>query len=261
MKSTQISRGWFQWISVGWLNSLLTKAQAEPLTQDHLLELERTNQCEELKNNLLSFYHDRNADSFKAMVFSIIWKMFLGAIIMRMVQMIIMLWIFPLLISESVAYLLGQESWVDNGILLALFLGFSQAVATFSRSIEISLNIEMIHRVRTTLMIGVYDTSMRKRNLDVGNVINMINNDINNVAHTVSDLNAIWSIPLQITMASYLLYQLIGVAMWTALGVALLSIFLTFGTGAVLAALFDKAFQANDLRVGALREVLYGILY
>ena len=81
---------------------------------------------------------------------------------------------------------------------------------------------------------AVYRKSLKlsngaRRNFTVGKIINLISTDSENLNELLPKLNMAWSMPLQIVLALYFLYQELGIAMLA--GVAILACLVPFNVG------------------------------
>jgi hypothetical protein len=238
---------------------LLETAQKQRLDQDHLYILQHDNLAANLHYKWKAFQKNPTGRTFRSIFLHVVRARYLGAAMVKFIQMLIELWAVPRLIAQTVAYLSGQPKWIDNGYLLAALLGLCQAVVTLCRTMERSLYVETIHKTRVMMMIAVYEASFTKRELTSGTVFNLVNNDINNITLTLPDWNALWAIPMQMILSCIFLYELLEDITWIALGAALLSIVLTLFSGIFLTTYFAKAFEVNDDRISVLREALYGM--
>jgi hypothetical protein len=238
---------------------LLETAQKQRLDQDHLYILQHENLAANLHYRWKAFQKNPTGRTFRRIYLDVIRVRYLCAAFVKFLQMLIELWAVPRLISQAVAYLSGQPKWIENGYLLAALLGLCQASVTVFRTMERSLYVESIHKTRVMMMVAVYESVFRKRELTSGTVFNLVNNDINNITLTLPDWNALWAVPMQMILSCVFLYELLEDITWIALGAAILSIVLTAFSGVFLSFYFAKAFQVNDDRISVLREALYGI--
>jgi ABC-type multidrug transport system fused ATPase/permease subunit len=153
---------------------------------------------------------------------------------------------------------------IDNGYALTgvLFLLqiFSTIFAVTSNQIGYQIQIDM----RTILISAVYEKSLRltqqsSRKFTQGQILNIINVDVEKIAMLFMQFNQLCVAPVQVTVSIILLGRLIGFAVWGGAGALFGILILQIGAIGFLSKFQKQFLEFGDKRLKLLREVLYGI--
>jgi len=118
--------------------------------------------------------------------------------------------------------------------------------------------------VKTALIGAVYKKSLRLGPQGIGRfergyILNLVNVDAEAVSKAIELGNLTWSIPIQLGVTVYLLYLLLGVSVWTGVGVV-------FGTLLILVLVIPFFFPSTpmfarfgDKRMGMIKEIMDGM--
>ncbi|XP_054723431.1 multidrug resistance-associated protein 1-like [Uloborus diversus] len=169
----------------------------------------------------------------------------------------------PILLDLLIAFV-GTNEPFWKGLSYAAGMFFAAMLESFLNS-QYEYRIYVIAmRIRSCIISVVYKKALvlsnaARKNFTVGEIVNLMSVDTQRVMDYVQLVNLLWSAPLQIVIAVYLLWQQLGYATLGGLGVMILMIPLN----AVISVLIRK-FQVllmrdKDKRTKLMNEVLNGI--
>ena len=156
------------------------------------------------------------------------------------------------------------ELFIQSGVVICVILTFLQIGVVFFTNASQQVATVLLVEVKTLLIGSVYEKSFllsreASRTFTNGRILNTINVDVMRIAGIFFVLAQFVTSPIQVIVSLILLSNLIGVAVWSGLGVVLVIIplqMLLFGSLPV----YQKAImEGGDKRLKLLREVLYGI--
>lgn len=119
-------------------------------------------------------------------------------------------------------------------------------------------------RIRTALVAVIYKKALRisnktRKERTVGEMVNLISVDAQRFVHLTGFLNTIWSAPLQIILALYFLWDILGVSIFAGMVVLVLLIPINGYIARKSKTLHLKLMKKKDERVKLMNEVLSGI--
>lgn len=173
----------------------------------------------------------------------------------------------PLLLNELISYT-ARSVVIPAPLWQGLLLTFAFFIVTFLSSI---LNgqyfLKTFHvgfRIRSGLISAIYRKSLRissaaKKDTTVGEVVNLMAVDAQRFFELVSYLHVLWSGPVVIGVAIWLLWRLLGVAVVAGLVVMILMIPLSGIIAAKLRNLQIVQMKVKDERVKSMNEILNGM--
>nr|CAD7568275.1 unnamed protein product [Timema californicum] len=94
---------------------------------------------------------------------------------------------------------------------------------------------------------------------DIGEVMNFMSTDTDRIVNSCPSFHALWSIPFQIAVTLYLLYNQVGLAFLTGVGFTLILIPINKFVATKIGELSTKMMSSKDERVKLVAEVLQGI--
>lgn len=169
----------------------------------------------------------------------------------------------PLLLGALIRYV-ESEGALWKGLLLTFAL-FS---VTFTMSILNGQHGLTSYQVgfglRTVLISSIYRKALRlssraKRNTTVGEIVNLMSVDAHKFFEMIPYLHIAWSGPLVMSLALFLLWQRLGVAVFSGLIVMILMIPLSGFIATKLRNLQIKQMKIKDERVKLMNEILNGM--
>ncbi|XP_046653460.1 multidrug resistance-associated protein 1-like isoform X4 [Daphnia pulicaria] len=155
-----------------------------------------------------------------------------------------------------------QESW--KGYLYAAILTITAMTQTlilgqyFQRMFIIGMQI------RTSIVSSIYRKAIKisnsaRKESTVGEIVNLMSVDAQRLMDLTTYLNMLWSAPLQIALAIYFLYQILGPSVFAGLGVMILLIPINGVLANATKKLQIQQMKYKDKRVKMMSEILSGI--
>ncbi|XP_040171084.1 multidrug resistance-associated protein 1-like isoform X2 [Anopheles arabiensis] len=169
----------------------------------------------------------------------------------------------PYLMQEIMAVIaLDGPFWKGMIITLGLFLT-SLLIALFNGQ-YFHRTFLVGFRIRTGLISAIYRKALRissfaKKDTTVGEIVNLMAVDAQRFFELTSYLHVLWSAPLIIALCIYLLYELLGPAVFAGLGVMVIMIPITGFIATRMRDLQVEQMKIKDERVKKMNEILGGI--
>lgn len=175
----------------------------------------------------------------------------------------------PLLLNELITYMsLELITGTAGPLWQGLLMTFGFFLVTFLTSIvngQYFLKTFLVgFRIRSGLISAIYRKSLRissaaKKDTTVGEIVNLMAVDAQRFFELVSYLHVLWSGPMVIGIAIWMLWQYLGYAVLAGLGVMILMIPLSGVIAAKLRDLQIVQMKIKDERVKSMNEVLNGM--
>ncbi|KAF5820377.1 putative ABC-type xenobiotic transporter [Helianthus annuus] len=266
-KSSNVS-GWasasivskFFWI---WMNPLLTKGYRTPLKIEDIPTLSPEHRAEKMSKLFEEKWpkdHENSKHPVRATLIRCFWKHAAFNAFLAIVRLSVM-YVGPLLIQRFVDYTSGKRTSAYEGYYLILTLLVAKFVEVLS-SHQFNFHSQKLGMlIRSTLITSLYKKGLRlscsaRQSHGVGQIVNYMAVDAQQLSDMMLHLHAIWLMPLQVSVALSILYTCIGLSTVVALiGLLLVMIYVIFGTRR------NNRFQFNimqnrDLRMKATNEML-----
>lgn len=170
----------------------------------------------------------------------------------------------PFLLNELITYTVIPNSPLWQGLVLI----FGLFLVTFTSSIvngQYFFKTFLVgYRIRTGLISAIYRKALRissaaKKDTTVGEIVNLMAVDAQRFFELVSYVHVLWSGPLVIGIAIWLLWRQLGVAVVAGLVVMILMIPLSGIIAAKLRDLQIVQMKVKDERVKSMNEILNGM--
>lgn len=170
----------------------------------------------------------------------------------------------PMLLNELITYVaLGMPvAWQGWVLVISLFL------VTFFMAIFNSIYFKATYvvgfRIRTALISSIYRKSLRissaaKKDTTVGEIVNLMSVDAQRFFELISYVHVLWSGPMIIGIAIYLIWQQLEYGVITGIVVMILITPLSGIIAAKLRALQVVQMKIKDERVKSMNEILNGM--
>ena len=124
-----------------------------------------------------------------------------------------------------------------------------------------------MHRVgfkmRTAVIAAIYKKGLRlsakaRSQYTTGEITNLMSIDAQKFVEVLPYINVMWAAPLQIGLATYFLYDLVGVSAFAGLSVILVCLPINFLSGRYGKTIQLRQLKAKDQRILAMHEILQG---
>ncbi|KAJ0113412.1 hypothetical protein Patl1_01013 [Pistacia atlantica] len=221
-----------------WMNPLLTKGYKRPLKIEEVPSLSPEHRAERM-SKLFELYWPKPEEKSKHPVGTTLlrcfWKEVAFTAFLAIVRLCVM-YVGPVLIQSFVDYTAGKRSSVYEGYYLVLILLVAKFIEVLSTH-QFNFNSQKLGMlIRSTLITSLYKKGLRlscsaRQAHGVGQIVNYMAVDAQQLSDMMLQLHAIWLMPFQVGVALVLLYNYLGAAVITAvIGLIGVFIFVVFGT-------------------------------
>lgn len=172
---------------------------------------------------------------------------------------LLLVFIFRLLI----AFIEGEEE-VWKGYFYSVLLLLTAILQTLILSQYFHRMFLVGLRIRTALIAAIYRKALRMSNAarkesTLGEIVNLMSVDAQRFMDLTAYINMIWSAPLQIALALYFLWEILGPAVLAGLAVMIILIPVNGLIANKVKTLQIRQMKSKDERVKLMNEVLNGI--
>ncbi|KAI8893337.1 P-loop containing nucleoside triphosphate hydrolase protein [Globomyces pollinis-pini] len=269
----------WDFVTIGWLNSLIRANNEKPIGTTHDFELDNTHKTAANSSKLEGFWEvyrkfrvNKDAKEFST------WKNYgLGLALTRMVApqiglyfllAIVLLannYIAPYLVRQLILFVQFGNTDISSGpLLVALLLG-SQVLGIVVTSLSDTIKRQIIIVVEEGLIDSIFKKTLKlsideRSNHSPGKIMNLINNDSELVAEVfATDFATLVLIPFDIFLTVFFIYQLLGTAVFAGFGYIVLILIGTSRLAPKIGKHFMGWMNGGDQRISIVREVINGI--
>lgn len=225
------------------------------------------------RRNGVCFFHPRKSSKDKPTqsIVPVMWKTFGGSFLFATALKLgedILLFVAPQLLGLTIDFVDSSKS--DDRP--QLWKGFMYAILLFVvASIQTLIFTHFYHqmymvgfRIRTALIGVIYRKSLvvsnaTRKESTVGEITNLMSIDADRFTDLLLYINLVWSAPLQIAIAMYFLWSILGVSVLAGVAVMMLSMPITGIILNMLRKLYTKQMANKDNRIKMMNEILNGI--
>ncbi|XVE99926.1 hypothetical protein REPUB_Repub03eG0242400 [Reevesia pubescens] len=256
-----------QLITFSWLNPLFSVGIKKPLEQDEIPDVDVKDSAEfvslSFDQNLKQIREkdgSTNPSIYKAIFLFIRKKAAINALFA--VISAVASYVGPYLIDDFVNFLAMKKTRnLESGYLLVLaFLG-AKMVETITQRQWIFGARQLGLRLRSALISHIYKkglvlSSLSRQSHNSGEIINYMSVDIQRITDFIWYLNIIWMLPIQISLAIYILHTSLGLGSLAALAATLIVMACNIPITRIQKRYQSKIMDAKDNRMKATSEVL-----
>uniref|UniRef100_A0A2N9IBK5 ABC-type xenobiotic transporter n=1 Tax=Fagus sylvatica TaxID=28930 RepID=A0A2N9IBK5_FAGSY len=234
-----------------WMNPLLSKGYNSPLKIDEVPSLPPDHRAERMSELFEMNWPKPDENSkhpVRTTLLRCFWKGIAFTGFLAIVRLAVM-YIGPVLIQSFVGFTSGKGSSPYEGYYLVLILLIAKTIEVLS-SHQFNFQSQKLGMlIRSSLISSLYKKGLRlscssRQAHGVGQIVNYMAVDAQQLSDMVMQLHAIWLMPLQVGVALALLYGYLGVSMIAAL----------IGVGVVLAFVLMRTRKNNIYQYNVMRN-------
>lgn len=246
-----------------WMNPLLRKGYKSPLKMDEVPSLSPEHRAEKMSKLFEQKWpkpQENSKHPVRTTLLRCFWDQLAFTAFLAVVRLCVM-YVGPVLIQSFVDYTAGKRSSPYEGYYLILILLSAKSVEVLSTH-QLNFNSQKIGTlIRCTLITSLYRKGLRltcsaRQAHGVGQIVNYMAVDAQQLSDMMLQLHSIWLTPFQVAVALVLLYSYLGAAVVTSvLGLLGVLVFVILGTRRNNRFQFN-VMQNRDLRMKATNEML-----
>ncbi|GAB2281544.1 ABC transporter C member 14 [Dionaea muscipula] len=221
-----------------WMNPLLSKGYKEPLTINDIPSLSPQHSAEKMSELFESNWpkpHEKSNNPVLTTLFRCFQKEVAFTAFLAVVRLCVM-YVGPVLIQGFISFTSGKKSSPYEGYYLVVTLLAAKSLEVLT-SHQFNFNSQKLGMlIRSTLITNLYKKGLRlscsaRQAHGVGQIVNYMAVDAQQLSDMMLQLHAIWLLPLQLGVALVLLYQHLGASVITTfIGVLGVLVFVIFGS-------------------------------
>ncbi|RWW09035.1 hypothetical protein GW17_00027495 [Ensete ventricosum] len=256
-----------QLVTFSWFNPLFATGRRKPLEQNEVPDVDENSSAEFVShsfdsclNNVKERYGLRTSSIYRAIFVFIRKKAAINASFAVVAAGAS--YVGPSLIVNFVKFLGGEKQHeLKSGYVLALtFLGAKVVESVCQRQWNFGAQ-QLAMRVRAALISHIYKKGLELSNESrqshtSGEIINYISVDIQRITDLMWHLNIIWMLPVQISLAIYVLHKNLGVGSFAGLAATTMVMACNIPITRAQKRFQSRIMTAKDERMKATAEVL-----
>ncbi|KAJ9188588.1 hypothetical protein P3X46_003930 [Hevea brasiliensis] len=259
-----------QLITFSWLNPLFAIGIKKPLEQDEIPDVDNKDSAaylspafQECLNQVKEKDTTTNPSIYKAIFFFIRKKAAINALFA--ITSAVASYVGPYLIDDFVNFLTEKKTRnIESGYLLALAFLCAKMIETITQRQWIFGARQLGLRLRAALISHIYKkglllSSQSRQTHTSGEIINYMSVDIQRITDFIWYLNIIWMLPIQISLAIYILKTNLGLGSLAALAATLTVMMCNIPITRIHKRYQSQIMEAKDNRMKATSEVLRNV--
>lgn len=246
-----------------WMNPLLSKGYKSPLKMDEVPSLSPTDRAEKMAELFELNWPNPSEISknpVRAMLLRCFWRDLAFTGFLAIVRLAVM-YVGPVLIQSFISFTSGEKHKFYEGVFLILTLLIAKIIEVLSSHHFNFLSQKLGMLIRSTLITALYQKGLKlscssRQAHGVGQIVNYMAVDCQQLADLVYQLHTLWLMPFQVGVALLLLYVYMGVSVLVSLVAVIGVMILTY-----IITRKNNSFQFNimknrDVRMKATTELL-----
>uniref|UniRef100_A0A0A0L975 ABC-type xenobiotic transporter n=1 Tax=Cucumis sativus TaxID=3659 RepID=A0A0A0L975_CUCSA len=257
----------FQLVTFSWLNPLFAVGYTKPLEQVDIPNVCKIDSAKFLSHSFddtLNFVRKKN-NSTKPSIYETIYLFGRKKAAINAVFAVISAatsYVGPYLIDDFVNFLTQKKMrTLSSGYLLALAFVGAKTIETIAQRQWIFGARQLGLRLRAALISHIYQKGLRlsnrsRQSCSSGEILNYMSVDIQRITDFSWFLNTVWMLPIQISLAMYILHTNLGVGSLGALAATLVVMSCNIPMTRIQKSYQTKIMEAKDNRMKTTTEVL-----
>ncbi|GLD98159.1 hypothetical protein PINS_up006856 [Pythium insidiosum] len=253
---------WWSQLLFGFVDPMMTTGNQRQLGTDDLWEVQGENQTARAHATFKRHFEECNGSVVRAMVatygrqflmcglatlFTSACSVFAPAVLHHVVDTFT---------AETLDFH-NLSLWLGAFFLSKLVNAFVVAHSGFYLEL---VALRLVNAMKTLLFAKALRRSVySKQDADAPDLVNLFSSDVDNVLWAAFEVNMLWVLPLQITVALYMLYNVIDVAAFAGLGVIAVSMAISYWVANAEGDAFDDIMERKDKRMKTIKEVFGSI--
>ncbi|EDV28182.1 uncharacterized protein TRIADDRAFT_21627 [Trichoplax adhaerens] len=170
----------------------------------------------------------------------------------------------PLLLHQLVTFVENKNQPTINGYIYAAGLFFATGISAILNT-QFTFKVNKVGiQIRTALVAVVYSKALSVNTaslskFDTGEIVNLMSTDTDRIVNFCPSFHQFWSLPFQIAISLYLLYQQVGISFLAGVAFIILLIPINKWLAGKIGQLSTEMMKQKDGRVNTMSEILYGI--
>nr|XP_022903100.1 multidrug resistance-associated protein 7 [Onthophagus taurus] len=171
----------------------------------------------------------------------------------------------PMLLGKLVGFIEDKNENIQNGYGYAVGLFTTTLLGSFFNTHFNFLMAIVGLKIRGALITTIYkktltvSSTVLNNAFSIGEIVNFMSTDTDRVVNSCPSFHALWSIPFQIAVTLYLLYNQVGVAFLAGVIFTLILIPINKFIANKIGQLSTKMMEQKDKRIKIMTEILRGI--
>ncbi|XP_008438240.1 putative ABC transporter C family member 15 isoform X2 [Cucumis melo] len=259
----------FQLVTFSWLNPLFAVGYTKPLEQEDIPDVCKIDSANFLSHSFLETLNFvRKNNSTKPSIYKTIYLFGRKKAAINALFAVISAatsYVGPYLIDDFVNFLTHKKMrTLSSGYLLALAFVGAKTIETIAQRQWIFGARQLGLRLRAALISHIYQKGLRlssrsRQSCSSGEILNYMSVDIQRITDFSWYLNTVWMLPIQISLAMYILHTNLGVGSLGALAATLIVMSCNIPMNRIQKSYQTKIMEAKDNRMKTTSEVLRNI--
>lgn len=247
-----------------WLNPLLKKGKSKALEPKDVPLLSPEDRSEVLYSRFLVNLECQAAPaSVRSALLRTFWSQLVFTAFLSVSKLLVM-YVGPILITQFVSYVAGNELFPHEGLVLVAILFSAKVVEVLSAHQFNFYSQRLGMVVRSSLITTVYRKGLRlssfaQQTQGAGRIVNYMSVDVQHIADLMLQIHNLWVLPLQAAVALVILYAVIGISCFGGIFVMLFILFISFNVAKLHRVYLAMIMKFKDQRTGITTELLNNI--
>ncbi|KAJ1723570.1 hypothetical protein LPJ53_002093 [Coemansia erecta] len=255
----------------GWMTPFLNLGTHKPIEFDDIPQLKSKNLPRAIAKVFQRNWRDE-MDSSQPSLIRAVFRTYWPEIAVRWSMIFVYsmsAFAHPILLSRLIGFMTAYNGPdaepVENGYFYAISMYLVALFRSFILQQYVTVGYNTQFRVKTSFMTAIYRKTLvlstdSRKEYSMGEIVSHMSTDSSRVGNFIGGaLYEVWSLPLRIIVALYMLYNTIGWSVFVGVGFTLIGIPLSSGFRKHLREVNKLIFEHKDERIKVITEVLNGI--